>query len=414
MGARIIEKHITLDKNLEGADHKVSLLPDELEMMVSYLNDLTVAMQSSSGARKLTQGEIINRETLAKSLFVKKEIKKGDFIERRSLEVRGPGVGLQPNRLDDIVGTVAKRNFSVGEALFESDITSRKINYDFKFNRPVGIPVRYHDFEALIKHQNLDFVEFHLSYNDLLLDPKDYVQVQKNMDFTVHCPELFANDHLLDLASFDDEYRAASIENVNVVLQKTRELANLFPNAVTPFVVVNAGGWNVEGFISEKDKSKKYELVSDSLSQIDTTNVTLAIQTMPPFPWHFGGQSFHNLFIHADEIIQFCKENKSVGICLDTSHSMMASKYFGWNFYKFIEEISAYNCYMHVADSEGIDGEGVQFGKGDIDFNRLFKILDGSNPKTPFITEVWQGHKNGGEGFWSAFDELDKLLNQTY
>lgn len=52
----------------------------------------------------------------------------------------------------------------------------------------------------------------------------------------------------------------------------------------------------------------------------------------------------------------------------------------------------------------------MEIGKGDVDFIKLFKILDKHNPDVQYIPEVWQGHKNGGEGFWQALEFLERLL----
>ena len=93
---------------------------------------------------------------------------------------------------------------------------------------------------------------------------------------------------------------------------------------------------------------------------------------------------------------------------------MMASKYFGWNFYEFIKKISSHVSHLHLADSIGVDGEGVSFGEGNIDFYKLMTILDLEYKNIPFIPEVWQGHLNEGEGFWKALQFLENLGVHKY
>ena len=64
----------------------------------------------------------------------------------------------------------------------------------------------------------------------------------------------------------------------------------------------------------------------------------------------------------------------------------------------------------HIGDAMGVNGEGLQIGDGNIDFNILGDILKEKCPKAFFIPEIWQGHKNGGEGFWIALDKLEGSL----
>lgn len=408
LGARIVEKHFTVDRNLEGNDHKVSLLPDEFAEMVRYIREVEEAM-GREAEREISQGELINRENLAKSLIINQNIKKGETITREMIEVKSPGQGLQPNRIMELVGRKATRNFQPGEFFFESDIsqkTSKKSMY--YFSRPWGIPVRYHDYKELTMGVDLDFVEFHLSYHDLDVSPGDYFSKPQDIGFAVHSPELFAGDHIMDLASRDKAYLARSIDELKRVIDVAVGLKSFFRKTDQPVLVVNAGGWSPKGFLSVDERQDLYERVKQSLQQVDLTPVRLAIQTMPPFPWHFGGQSHHNLFVDPDEIVEFCHETRHT-ICLDISHSMMACNYYQWGFSGFLEKVLPHTVHLHIVDAKGVDGEGVQIGKGDVDFHMLKKQLDALAPGLPFIPEVWQGHKNSGEGFWSALEFLEKL-----
>ena len=130
---------------------------------------------------------------------------------------------------------------------------------------------------------------------------------------------------------------------------------------------------------------------------------------MPPFPWHFGGQSYHNLFVKPADINVFCSKT-GYRICLDVSHSMMACNYLGISLKSYLELVGDHIAYMHVVDAEGVDGEGVDIGRGDVDFIELSALLDKLAPDAPFIPEVWQGHKNNGEGFWRGLDYLERLF----
>ena len=408
LGARIVEKHFTLDRDMEGSDHKVSLLPVEMADMVRQIRNLEDAM-GQAGERLVTQGEMINRENLAKSLVINCDLPQGEVIQRHMLEVRSPGQGLQPNRIEDVVGRVAQRNFSVGDLFFESDIkpyAAKKNRY--VFNRPYGIPARYHDYQSLIDGMEIDFIEFHLSYHDLDVDLERFFYDALPIGYAVHSPELFAGDHILDLASDKASYLERSTSELARTIAVANKLKRYFPSVTKPVLVLNAGGWSTEGFLPPEAREALYDRVSSALESIDMGTVRLAIQTMPPFPWHFGGQSYHNLFIDPDEIVTFC-ERTGHKVCLDVSHSMMACNYYKWSFSDFLKKVLPYTIHLHIVDAKGIDGEGVQIGKGDVDFIMLRDKLNEFAPGIQFIPEVWQGHKNKGNGFWDALKFLESV-----
>ncbi|PKI02290.1 N-acetylneuraminate synthase family protein [Glaciecola sp. 33A] len=409
LGATVIEKHLTTDTKLEGTDHKVSLLPNELNEMVKQIRQVEEGLGSSEKPREITQGELMNRENLAKSLVAVRDVMPGEIITRDMVEIKSPGQGLQPNRLNDLIGKKVDREIVSGGFYYMSDILGQIKKRNYHFNRPFGVPVRYHDYRQILDGTNLDFVEFHLSYNDMKIDLKDYFSGDENIGFAVHSPELFANDHILDLCADEPQYLAQSKVMLQEVVNITRELNQYFPKTKDPVIVVNAGGWNNNGFIDEKFKDGKYQAISNALSDLDLEDVTIAIQTMPPFPWHFGGQSYHNLFVCADEIVTFCKNNPKIKICLDISHSMMSCNYYGWDLLEFVQKVAPYNVHLHIVDAKGVDGEGIEIGKGDVDFPSLMRLLDKENINVQFIPEVWQGHKNGGEGFWAALEYLEKI-----
>lgn len=410
LGAKVIEKHITLDVSLEGNDHKVSLLADELKTMSREIRNVELAMGTTKQARVVSQGEMINREVLAKSLVAKQAIAQGTRIESYMIGVMSPGRGIQPNRLNELIGKVSHRRIECGDFFYDSDIkgaSHKKRRY--QFSRPYGVPVRYHDFNDINNEVELDFVEFHLSYNDLAINPKEYIKEPQNIGLAVHAPELFSQDHLLDLASFDDVYRQQSIGALEGVIEHTRQLKLSFPCTSEPVLVVNVGGWSTEGFLNQKQLGQKYALVADALSEIDCTGVIIAVQTMPPFPWHFGGQSHHNLFVDPKQTSDFCQRT-GIKICLDISHSMMACNFYDIDFYDFVKSVAPYVVHLHVVDALGVDGEGIELGKGDVDFRRLGKLLNKYAPNIQFIPEVWQGHKNRGEGFWKALNYLESKI----
>jgi len=409
LGAKIIEKHFTIDKDMEGNDHNVSLLPSEFADMVKQIR-LTEEVLGDDSVRTITQGESINREVMAKSLVTNQNIKKGNIITREMIEVKSPGQGLQPYLIDKLLGIKAKRDFLSGDYFFESDIMdSLSSARNYSFNRLFGIPARYHDYGSLISKTNVDFVEFHLSYRDLDENLTNIFNKKQKIDFLVHSPELFYGDHILNLCSDNLEYRKRSIDELTRVIEVSRSLKAYFPSTTKPLIVVNVGGYDKAVFLPKAKKTKMYEQVANALDQVDSSGVELIIQTMPPFPWHFGGQSHHNLFVDPHEISEFCKKT-GYKICLDISHSQMACSYFNWSLSDFIKIVSTDVAHLHISDASGIDGEGIQIGGGDVNFDELAKTLDSLTPNIPFIPEIWQGHKQHGAGFWQGLEFLEKYL----
>jgi N-acetylneuraminate synthase len=409
-GAKVIEKHFTLDRNMEGNDHKISLLPEEFREMVQGIRDIEQAM-GTAGDRVLSQGELINRENLAKSLVINRDLRKGEIITSDMIEIRSPGKGLQPNKKKELVGRKTNRNLVKGDFFYPEDLGDEIVQpRRFNFSRPYGVPVRYHDVQKIAAACPMDILEIHLSYKDLNEDIHKYFPAALPHKLVVHSPELFSGDHILDLCARDAGYRNRSINELQRVVDITRNLKEYFPSTERPLIVVNAGGFSSDHFIDQEKRKAQYELVADSLRKIDQEGVELIPQTMPPYPWHFGGQRYHNLFVSPDEICGFC-ERYEYRVCLDTSHSKLACNYLRDSFLKFVERVAPYTAHLHIADARGVDGEGLQISEGEIDFKMMLEKLDKMIPTVSFIPEIWQGHKNNGQGFWIALDRLEKLRN---
>lgn len=406
MGARVVEKHFTDDRSKEGNDHRVSLLPDEFATMVRYIRDLETSM--GFGVRTLSQGEVMNREILGKSVVAAKPIKKGARIETDMLAVRSPGTGLSPYMRGRLVGLSAKRDMATFDTFFPSDLDSEVPSLrNYKFHRPWGLPVRHHDYKRLLKETNADLLEFHLSFKDLELNLADFFDEEMDLGLVVHSPEVFANDFLLDLASPVAETQRKSIEALQSVVNLTRSIKRYFRNDENPPIILNAGGFTRDGFVSRAEQSVLYDRIAESLSRVDAEGVEIIPQTMPPFPWLFGGQLYHNLFLDAEGINAFCRKT-GMRICLDVSHSKLTCNKFGFSFKEFMEAVGPYTRHIHLVDARGVDGEGLQIGEGEIDFGQVAAVLNETAPKASFIPEIWQGHKNMGEGFAIALDRLEK------
>ena len=269
--------------------------------------------------------------------------------------------------------------------------------------------VRFHDLSFYTNTSSPDLVEFHLSYSDLELNIEDYIDKPLDCEFVVHAPELFAKSRLMDLASPDDDYRKFSIIETQKVINITEKLNKYFPKTSKPLLVANIGGFTMDEPLHASEIENRYEIFSKSLKELDLSSVELIPQTMAPFPWHFGGQRFQNLFVHSDEIIDWCTK-LNLRMCFDISHSKLMSNYYNVDFYEFARKIAPITAHLHLGDASGLNGEGLQIGSGDIDFKKLSTILNNFCPNASFIPEIWQGHKNNGEGFWIALKSLNRYF----
>ena len=405
-GAKVIEKHLTVDKTMEGNDHKVSLLPEEFSDMVQGIRQIDEAL-GSAAQRRMSQGEMMNRTNLAKSLVATCDISTGDVISEAMIAIKSPGRGVQPNRKPDLIGLQATRNIQAGDFFFPSDLVQEYTQpRDYHFTRPWGVPVRYHDFKAILAKTNPDFLEFHLSYKDLDLDLHQFVDAEYDLDLIVHSPDVFAGDHLLNLASGDEAHRRRSMRELQRVIDVTRALKPYFKRATRPRIVASLGGFTTEGLLPASAREELYSRIDRSLSELDAEGVEIIGQTLPPFPWYFGGQLYLNLFVEAADTIAFC-ERYGYRLCFDISHSKLACTYYKTSFKEFVEMIGPYSAHLHIADAKGVDGEGLQINEGDIDFAALCEYLNNYATEASFIPEIWQGHKNEGEGFWVALERLE-------
>ena len=115
MGATIIEKHFTLDRAMEGPDHKASLNPKELKSMVVAIRNIEKALGVSE--KKPSPSEIPNIYIARKSIVADKNIKKGEFFSKENITTKRPGNGISPMKWDSIIGTAAARSYRADDLI---------------------------------------------------------------------------------------------------------------------------------------------------------------------------------------------------------------------------------------------------------------------------------------------------------
>jgi len=115
MGATVIEKHFTLDRNMEGPDHKASLEPNELREMINAIRNIEQAL--GNGEKKPVASELSNRIVARKSIIASKHIRKGDVFSAENLTTKRPGNGISPMKWYEVIGMAACRDFEEDELI---------------------------------------------------------------------------------------------------------------------------------------------------------------------------------------------------------------------------------------------------------------------------------------------------------
>ena len=115
MGAKVIDKHFTLDCNMEGPDHKASLEPHQLKAMVDAIRNVEEAIGSAE--KHATASETPNKEVARKSIVAARAIAKGEVLTEENITVKRPGNGISPMLWDSVIGTKAKRDFIYDELI---------------------------------------------------------------------------------------------------------------------------------------------------------------------------------------------------------------------------------------------------------------------------------------------------------
>ena len=115
LGAQVIEKHFTLDRNMHGPDHKASLEPNELKAMVDAIRNIEQAL--GTGQKTVSESERANIVVARKSIVAKVSIKKGDVLTDDNLIVKRPGTGISPMQWKTVVGTRAIKDYQPDELI---------------------------------------------------------------------------------------------------------------------------------------------------------------------------------------------------------------------------------------------------------------------------------------------------------
>lgn len=399
MGACVIERHFTLSRDMEGPDHAASLGPPGIKKLIRDIRNLEEAQ--GAPRRYITRGEYNNRVALAKSLTTTRDMSAGETVRRGDVTAKSPAKGISPQQLYAVVGERLRRDVPADTPLQWEDIGAEA----FEETRPAldnwGVVVRFGDID---RHDWGDPDVFEFRINGADLDRQFDIAV-RDKRLGIHAPEQKGHA-VVDLSARDETARMQAVDIMQQVIDTVRDDIKPAFASESPYIVIHPGGIteHTQALDAIPDMN---EALRTSMTELDDAGVTLLLENMPPLPWIFGGQQFHNNFMAADEISGFC-EDTGIGLCYDTSHAKLWCNYADVELASHMRELMPYTEYLHIADAIGIDGEGIQIGEGEIDWEAispLLKTFDG-----PIITEIWRGHERQGEGFKLAAERLSELI----
>jgi sialic acid synthase SpsE/sugar phosphate isomerase/epimerase len=401
IGASIIERHITLDRTMDGPDHAASLEPHGFKKMVRDIRQVATAM--GTGEEKFfSRGEILNREVLGKSLVAARRIEPGETIVADMVAVKGPALGISPQRYMELIGRVSTRLIEEEEPFQESDLGYIiDLNVDEILPMDWGFTVRFRDFQELLVHKP-KLLEFHFTDQDL---DEHYPGEDFDLRLVAHAPEFWERT-LVDLCSEDERQRVDSRDLIQKTIDLAREMAPHFVGV--PKIIVHTGGMSLDHPV--KNHQKLYENLARSVDEIDHEDVELLLENLPPLPWYFGGQWLTNAFMDAHEIRDFITP-RNLKMCFDTSHSKLYCNWAKVDFYEQVKVLLPYIGHLHLSDGSGLDGEGLQIGEGAIDWVHFFKVIGAGKSdgyRGTMIPEIWRGHQRQGEGFIIAIKRLSE------
>jgi len=410
MGACMLERHLTLDRTMRGPDHSSSLEPDMLAEQVRAVREVEAALGVPH--RWITRGELLNRRVLAKSLVAKQDIPAGTVLTCDMITSRSPGLGLSPQLGDELVGRRINRSLRRDDLFTEEDLRDPEHPRQLK---PVdvgtrwGIIARFTDINRLLppfEKAGMSLVEFHVSDRDLDEGIEAFRPAKYPYDLVVHAAEYY-HDHLIDLCSADAEQRRWSIQRIQQTIDLVQKIApwfcKTFPRG--PKVVFHVGGMSPDG--KAYDVAAASERLLASLQQLNTTDVDLLLENLPPYPWYFGGRWFGYVLTDAENTARLCTES-GLGLCFDVSHAALECHRSGISLLESGQRCLPYIRHLHVSDGAGTSGEGLQISEGQVNFVELMPVLLQNQPS--LVPEIWMGHHNGGRGFQLALERLTEIV----
>ena len=401
LGANVIERHITLNREAEGLDHSSSSTPDEFAKIAIFAKEIDLLL-AGDGPRAPNQGELLNLQNLGRSFFAASDLPIGHLLAQQDLAYRSPKVGLNRLDIDLYLGRPLKQPVAKGESvvrsMFDQKIALPDRVVEFARGNRLSLPVRLHDLESMQTKFPIGAFEFHLSFSEVLSDIEVSSFDASNL-YSIHLPDYINSTQLMDPFSLDPEQRAFSMR----ILERTVELAERL-QALTNMKVPVVGSFSVV----HDSRESFFDQHADLLKRYQARGVTIMPQWLPPIAWYFGGS------VHLHAMNDLCDvkllKHHELSMCLDICHMIMGRNCYGFSAMDLMEELTPLVGHLHLADAAGIDGEGLEFGEGEPENLELFRRAFQFDSLK--VIEVWQGHLNQGAGFRKALLKLEELYGR--
>lgn len=414
LGAEVIEKHVHLLDDQQDL-HKASVNIETIGGMIRDIREIKAVMGMK--IKYESRGEMVNQEILSKSIVLKNDVKQGKILKESDFALQLPVKEINSKQWFDVIGKAAARDLQKGSYLYSCDISkagfedSQKDSFILKdvnersfIPGKIGVVARFKDIDEMIKGRNVDYVEIHYAASDLKKEDecKDY-----DLDLVVHLPE-YADGKLLDLSSYDEAFRLFSVDVINKVMEKARNLKRHFKKCTGDVkFIVHPGTMTYPYFLN--NPGRQYDLFEDSLRRMDTSGLEILVENMVTYPWFIDGdwapkQGVSNTFLDAGDIYNFCKKH-NLGMCLDLCHAKLYTNYTGESFLEYMKTVKPVVKHLHYSDCSGVDSEGLQVGEGDMVWEEICETF--SDFQYGWTPEIWNGHHDHGEKFYEAHRRLN-------
>ena len=401
MGISFIERHLTLNKSENGLDESSSSEKYDFEKICFFANNIQYIL--GTGARYPNQGEIINMQNLGTSFYAKKDLKKGAKLNFSEIELKAPRLGLSKNEIQTIKNKKLITNINKNDPILLSSFKKSKYTFNekkinFLIEKKISLPFRFHDAINIHKNFPTKFNEWHLSYDEVKMFDNKKIKIDEfidvNREYSLHLPDYINNNNLLNPFANNIVVRKESTKVIDTTIKIAKRICDLTKNKIK---IVGSFSQNMGSKEATMDK------IFNLIDKLNDDQFEILPQWLPKIAWYFGGAQKIDIFNNYEDINYLIKYNKR--ICLDISHLILSANYENKNWNKWYDILINLSNHLHLSDAKGIDGEGIDFGKGEL--KNFGFILNNKNVK---VLEVWQGHLHNG----SKFNDAINLLVKNY